>query len=146
MKKIVKNSKLQLFKKTWTSANDDFKSANVKALKSGEILSQLKIENKGRWAKFVETELDGIIKLDQADNLIRCFEERHLVNVVSGDGALTIKRMLRIISEATPEQIAEAEELKAKQAEADKREAYRKELLAKDAEAKKAKAANAEVR
>jgi hypothetical protein len=112
MKNLPKNSKISLFKKTWVSAQQDAKSANKKALEAGKILSELKEENKGSWTKFVEVELDGFIGIRQADKLIKCYENKLLISLVSNNEPLTINAMIKIIAEADQEQLAQVEQLK----------------------------------
>lgn len=112
MKNLPKNSKISLFKKTWVSAQQDAKSANKKALEAGKILSELKEENIGSWTKFVEVELDGFIGIRQADKLIKCYENKLLISLVSNNEPLTINAMIKIIAEADHEQLAQVEQLK----------------------------------
>jgi hypothetical protein len=112
MKNLPKNSKISLFKKTWVSAQQDAKSANKKALEAGKILSELKEENIGSWTKFVEVELDGFIGIRQADKLIKCYENKLLIALVSNNEPLTINAMIKIIAEADHEQLAQVEQLK----------------------------------
>jgi exonuclease VII small subunit len=111
-KNLTINSKISQFKKVWLAAKADAKSANLKAMEAGRILSELKAENNRGWAKYVELELKGIIGLDQADNLIRCYEGRYLVSLLSDGEFLPISSIKKLIAEATPEQIAQAEQLK----------------------------------
>lgn len=117
MKNLPKNSKINLFKKTWISAQEDAKSANKKALESGKILSELKEDNKGCWTTFVETELKGLISVRHADKLIKCYENKILISLVSDNEPLTINAMIKIIAEADPEQIAQVEQLKKEEAD-----------------------------
>ena len=117
MKNLPKNSKISLFKKTWVSAQQDAKSANKKALEAGKILSELKEENKGSWTKFVEIELDGFIGIRQADKLIKCYENKLLISLVSDNEPLTINAMIKIIAEATPDQLAQIEQLQKDEAD-----------------------------
>ena len=112
MKNLPKNRKISLFKKTWVSAQQDAKSANKKALEAGKILSELKEENIGSWTKFVEVELDGFIGIRQADKLIKCYENKLLISLVSNNEPLTINAMIKIIAEADHEQLAQVEQLK----------------------------------
>ena len=112
MKNLPKNSKISLFKKTWVSAQQDAKSANKKALEAGKILSEIKEENIGSWTKFVEVELDGFIGIRQADKLIKCYENKLLISLVSNNEPLTINAMIKIIAEADHEQLAQVEQLK----------------------------------
>lgn len=122
MKKLPKNSKLNLFKKTWISAQTEANSANKKALESGKILSELKEENRGGWAKFVEQELKGVIGLVQADKLIKIYENEALIRLASEGETLSINEMIGIISQSSQALKDEAKAIKAaeeqKQAEA----------------------------
>lgn len=112
MKNLPKNNKINLFKKTWISAQDDAKKASCKAIESGRILSELKEENIGGWTKFVEIELNGIIGITQADKLIKCYENQLLISVVSNNEPLTINAMVKAINDASPEQLEKVKQLK----------------------------------
>ncbi|MDD5084181.1 MAG: hypothetical protein PHT88_04640 [Candidatus Moranbacteria bacterium] len=114
---LSKNSKISQFKKVWLSAKADAKSANIKAMEAGRILSELKAENNRGWARYVETELKGIIGLVQADSLIKCYEGRYLVSLLSDGEFMPISDIKKLISEATPEQIAQARQLELEEAE-----------------------------
>lgn len=115
MAKKISNSKIQQAIKTWVSAKNDAKNSMLKAFRTGEILNEIKKEaDYGDWGKLFKEGGDfyQVFSLSHADTLIKISTKQELISLIGGGELLTIKEMDRIISQATPEQIARAEQLR----------------------------------
>jgi hypothetical protein len=125
-KDVIKTKKTKLIEsinKTWSSAQMDSKNAMEKAIKTGEMLIDLKkITPAGKWkSNFEEVNSWLTFGYVQATKLMKMADNQELLKIVSGEDILSINAAQEAIKNATEEQKAEAEKIRIEeQVEADR--------------------------
>ncbi len=127
-------------KRTWDSALVDAKNSLNKAIRTGELLIELKKNTPhGKWETVLNDAFDASFGRRHAAKLMKIASQKELLKIASDGDILTINEALQVISDATPEQLEKVEQLKreaeekAAQAEAEKKRKAA-ELEAKRAE------------
>ena len=112
--------------KTWESALSDSKSAMNKSVLTGDMLTELKLKTPhGEWEKqfkndsntCIDTRICLSFTIHHAQKLMRIAANKDLIKLVSDGDFLTIGEMTKAINEATPEQLAQVEQLKKEEAD-----------------------------
>jgi len=71
----------------------------------------------GQWESEFKSAIDGVFGLRHGQKLMQIADQKELIKLSNNGEILTINEILQLISEATPEQIAQAEQLKKEEAD-----------------------------